>query len=256
LVLYELFERKLPVYDQMKQTVTLPPYYQSRSVIKPCLNEIPEQRPTAGTVVKVLDRLIRNILSNVRTLLPESEQEKLRIEASMISTDGKDALEIELVQLYRKLLSESPAQVDLLISKGFQINLDYSPSGLSYDASPAYIPANIAYVPAQGYVPMIPSQYPGFHYPQPAANPSAAPPPYPAGARKPPSSSAPPPAYPAGNSGNHEVYGYLDQLNVSELKTVLAKCNIVETGLNTRHDLIEKIKKNCTPQQLTEIFKK
>jgi len=255
LVLYELFERKLPEYDQHHQTVSLPSSYQSRSVIQPCLNENPDVRPSAGQVVKVLDKLIRNILSSVRTLLPDIEQERLRLEAYM-NSEGKDPLEVELVQLYRQLLSEPPFRVDQLISKGFQISLESSPTtaAVAYQqpATPAYIPqGNLAYVQQQqGFIPYIPStpQYSGYIY-NPPSYPASAPPPY-NGVKNSPAytpASDPPPAYKdVGKSPSHELNSYLEQLNVSELKGILSKYNITETSIS-RQELIEKIVRNIPP---------
>jgi len=226
-------------------------------VIKPCLNENPEERPTAGQVVKVLDKLIRNILSSVRTLLPEIEQERLRLEACL-NSEGKDPLEVELVQLYRQLLSEPAYQVDQLISKGFQISLESSPNttaAMAYQqppATPAYLPGNLAYVQQQGYIPYpIPTpQYSGYIY-NPTSFPASAPPPYNGAnhtpAYTPASEYPPPPAYQdVGKSPSRELNNYLDQLNVSELKKILSKYNISETSIS-RQELIEKIVRNIPP---------
>eukprot|EP01125_Pyxidicula_operculata_P019299 TRINITY_DN698_c1_g1_i2.p1 TRINITY_DN698_c1_g1~~TRINITY_DN698_c1_g1_i2.p1 ORF type:complete len:874 (-),score=213.49 TRINITY_DN698_c1_g1_i2:666-3287(-) len=122
LVLYELFENKLPGYDQAKQTVILPQSFQSASVVLPCLNHNPERRPTAQLVVKVLDSMIHNILGHVRELLPESEQEMLRNEAMKQYVEGKDSLELELLQLYRHLLNKPPSEADRLISRAVDLN--------------------------------------------------------------------------------------------------------------------------------------
>lgn len=47
LVLFEIFEKKLPVFDQIRQTVVLPSSFQSASVVMPCLHPNPERRPTS-----------------------------------------------------------------------------------------------------------------------------------------------------------------------------------------------------------------
>jgi len=122
LVLFELFERQLPNYDQMRQMVVLPPNFQSASVVMPCLSQIPEQRPSASQVVTVLDKMIMNVVGGVKKQLPQEEQDKLKLGAK---AENDDALDDELLQLYRHLLTKPASEVDALIAKAFNI----SPSG-------------------------------------------------------------------------------------------------------------------------------
>jgi len=120
LVLYELFEKKLPDYDQMRQTISLPPSFQSASVVIPCLNVSPERRPTAHQVVAVLEKMISNIVKSVQKLLPQAEQDKIQTETQLLNQqDTSDMLENELLVLYRHLLSKSPREVDRLINEAF-----------------------------------------------------------------------------------------------------------------------------------------
>lgn len=58
LVLFEIFERKLPHFDQARQTVVLPPSFQSASVVMPCLDPTPERRPTCEQVLLELISLL------------------------------------------------------------------------------------------------------------------------------------------------------------------------------------------------------
>jgi len=115
LVFYELFERKLPGWDDNKKVIVLPPQFQSYPMVVPCVNLNPERRPSANQVVKALDNMIVGIVESIKTNLPKVEQESL---ASMKNGD-EDNLENDLVRLYKHLLSRSPEEVDSLINKSF-----------------------------------------------------------------------------------------------------------------------------------------
>jgi len=134
LVLYELFEKQLPNYDQLQGRVVLPPSFQSASVIMPCLGPVPEQRPQAAAVVHVLDKMIKNVVSAVKDLLPKEEQELLKKEAN---ADDDDALDVELMQLYRHLLHKPASEVDSLISKAFGIQITPQRSAPTFAQQPA-----------------------------------------------------------------------------------------------------------------------
>jgi len=140
LVLYELFEKQLPPYDQMRQMVVLPPSFQSASVVIPCLSVVPEQRPTCAQVVKVLDKMIMNIVSTVKTQLTPEEQEKLR-QAAGITEQDDDSLDIELQQLYQHLLHRPAMEVDALINKGFHISASVSQPKPAHQQIPYGMPA-------------------------------------------------------------------------------------------------------------------
>jgi len=120
LVLFELFEKQLPTYDQFRQTVALPPNFQSASVVMPCLHLVPEQRPQCSQVVHVLDKMIMNIVKTVVAQLPTEEQEKLKKAAGIVEQD-EDSVENEILQLYLHLLHRPPQEVDALINKAFHI---------------------------------------------------------------------------------------------------------------------------------------
>lgn len=260
LVLFELFEKKLPFFDQVRQIVVLPNSFQSASVVMPCLNQVPEKRPLASRVVGVLDKMIRNIVESVRNLLPEMEQVKLRAEAlggaDSSVTDGLDA---ELKQLYRHLLSKPPAEVDALINRAFQIN-----ENPRSNAAPPYVPGPVqqpvipsnpgyrgppppGYHVPSAYTPPVfvgtPSYNGSMYYNQPAYN--AAPPPYPAGG-----THAPPP-YKA--SSDMELDMYLDNLTVSELHQILQRNNVEASFFGSKTDLISKIK--TLPPQVLDQFR-
>jgi len=113
LVLYELFEKKLPPWDNARQCVVLMPTFQSASIILPCINGQPHLRPTIEDVCKVIDKMIHNVVLAVKNLLPQAEQEKLKTES------GGDDLEQDIQQIYRHLLSRPATEVDDLIDKAF-----------------------------------------------------------------------------------------------------------------------------------------
>jgi len=114
LVLYEVFERKLPAWDNFRQCVVLPQNFQSGSFIIPCLNLKPQLRPTADEVCKVLDKMIRNVVLSIINLLPQTEQESLKKEAA-------GDLEQEIQLLYRLLLTRPANDVDALINQAFNL---------------------------------------------------------------------------------------------------------------------------------------
>jgi len=111
LVFYELFERKLPGWDDNRKIIILPNQFQSYSMVIPCVNTVPERRPTAGQVVKALDNMIVGIVESIKTNLPQVEQESLAT-----TTEDQD-LDNDLLRLYKHLLSRSPEDVDSLINK-------------------------------------------------------------------------------------------------------------------------------------------
>eukprot|EP01122_Echinamoeba_exundans_P009577 TRINITY_DN3422_c0_g1_i1.p1 TRINITY_DN3422_c0_g1~~TRINITY_DN3422_c0_g1_i1.p1 ORF type:complete len:924 (+),score=140.10 TRINITY_DN3422_c0_g1_i1:50-2821(+) len=122
LVLYELFENKLPFYDQMRQCVILPKQFQSASVVLPCVAAKPSSRPTAAQVVKVLDMMIRNVVGKVRKHLPPEEEYLLFNGPAPVSPSENDLpedLDAELKRLYTHLLSKNPVVVDQLIARVF-----------------------------------------------------------------------------------------------------------------------------------------
>jgi serine/threonine protein kinase len=122
LVLYELFENKLPFYDQMRQCVILPKQFQSASVVLPCVAAKPSSRPTAAQVVKVLDMMIRNVVGKVRKHLPPEEEYLLFNGPAPVGASDIDLpedLDADLKRLYTHLLSKNPVVVDQLIARVF-----------------------------------------------------------------------------------------------------------------------------------------
>jgi len=72
LVLYELFERKLPMFDPNTQVTTLPTVFQSAPVVLPCVNLNPNARPMVHQVLEAMEKLIRSVVSTAQSkLTPE-----------------------------------------------------------------------------------------------------------------------------------------------------------------------------------------
>eukprot|EP01123_Difflugia_compressa_P010990 TRINITY_DN4189_c0_g1_i1.p1 TRINITY_DN4189_c0_g1~~TRINITY_DN4189_c0_g1_i1.p1 ORF type:complete len:664 (-),score=101.48 TRINITY_DN4189_c0_g1_i1:86-1891(-) len=113
LVFYELFEKKLPSWDDVRKIIVLPTQFQSYPMVNPCVNPNPERRPTAAQVVKALDNMIVGIVEAIKNNLPQVEQDMLS------QSLNEDDLDNDLIKLYKHLLSRSPEQVDILISKSF-----------------------------------------------------------------------------------------------------------------------------------------
>lgn len=44
----------------------------------PCLNPVPERRPSIHLVVKVLEKMINDVVSSLKTLLPLHDQEMIQ----------------------------------------------------------------------------------------------------------------------------------------------------------------------------------
>jgi serine/threonine protein kinase len=113
LVLFELFERKLPSWDDNRKVVILPQSFRHQNIIIPCLDSIPEKRPTAEQMIKLLDQMIVTIVEGLKNSLPKSEQETI----NGGSHKAGDALDFDLVSLYKLFLSKPAVEVDQLIMK-------------------------------------------------------------------------------------------------------------------------------------------
>jgi len=149
LVLFEVFEKKLPLWDYVRLCVILPHTFQSASIVSPCINPNPHARPTADHVCKVLDKMIRNVVLSVKNSLPQVEQEKLK-EGASESADGD--LEQEIQGLYRHLLNRPASEVDDLIAKAFNLQKHKTPQIDPRGPSPNPRP-HMPYVPQGGQVP-------------------------------------------------------------------------------------------------------
>jgi len=120
LVLYEIFERKIPEYDATLQTCKLPKNFMSAPVVMPCLNLRPEARPTAKHVVSVVDKMIQKSVLEVQKFLPPAEQALLK---QQLCSLGTDSLDNELVVLYRHLLTKPAQEADALLEKAFGFSI-------------------------------------------------------------------------------------------------------------------------------------
>lgn len=126
LVLYELFEKKLPHYNEELQVIELPKQFNSSNVVLNCINSNPKRRPTASTVVDILNKIIRNILFKVKEFLPKEDETILKIQSmKQNNSNESDELESKLLLLYTHLLQKDSNEVDALIERAFP---DYNKS--------------------------------------------------------------------------------------------------------------------------------
>jgi hypothetical protein len=203
LVLYELFENRLPLYDTKRNAVQIPTNFHSASVILPCLDGNPPNRPTVNEVVVVLDVLIQSIVRAVQSLLPEDEQ------MMILSENGNStSLEDEIQIMYRHLLSKHPIEVDGLIQAAVSSTSSSKSSSRKNGSSTPQPSRNNISQPTQNI-----NQTPNL------------------------SNFQNQPKQPS-----DEVSEYLNNLHNAELKKILSKNNIDHFNLFTKNDLISKIK--------------
>eukprot|EP01125_Pyxidicula_operculata_P011083 TRINITY_DN361_c0_g1_i1.p1 TRINITY_DN361_c0_g1~~TRINITY_DN361_c0_g1_i1.p1 ORF type:complete len:287 (-),score=58.61 TRINITY_DN361_c0_g1_i1:124-984(-) len=121
LVFYELFEKQLPGWNEMTQTIVLPQQFKSIPVVYPLIHPTPERRPTASQVVHQLDEMIHHIVEGVKNLLKPEDQEKVKTgsQATLNSDIDIDPLEADLLHIYNILLNKPAEEVDALIDKAF-----------------------------------------------------------------------------------------------------------------------------------------
>lgn len=115
LVIYELLEKRLPQYDQIRATVVLPAQYDSKEIVGPCLSPDPRRRPKASEIVHKLDCVIRNIIQSIRKHLKEDELKEMGISPSA----EQDQLDSEISALYQILLRKDPKSVDKMVYQAF-----------------------------------------------------------------------------------------------------------------------------------------
>ena len=85
---------------------------------------MPHRRPTALQLKQYLDKLIKTIVSAVKSNLPDSDQQVLGTLfivsinnlAQLSANTSGDPLENEIIILYQHLLSRPAAEVDQLIN--------------------------------------------------------------------------------------------------------------------------------------------
>jgi len=134
LVLYEIFERRVPVFDQQRQQVNLPAQFMSAPVVLPCIDRNPESRPKPRQVLSVIDNLIKTTVLEVKKLLPQATLEHIKYgdygtdPTDGPAYDGCDALDSDLLAIYRYLLTMPPKEVDDLIEQAFHFQMSAPPS--------------------------------------------------------------------------------------------------------------------------------
>jgi len=123
LVLYELFEKKLPDYDPNTQRTTVPMQFQSAPVVLPCINALPHSRPTIDQVIQKLEMLIRGIVSTVQKVLPPEDVAAVaKLQAQLLKDAVAEAhplepAEAEQAALYQHLQAKTMDDADGLCVK-------------------------------------------------------------------------------------------------------------------------------------------
>lgn len=153
LVIYELLEKRLPQYDQIRGQVIIPRDYDSKDIVGPCLSADPSRRPKASEIVHKLDCVIRNIITNIRKMLKEDELKDM----GLSTAPDADQLDSEISALYQILLKKDPKSVDAMVYQAF----GSSPEKASANKPDAPMPAQAPQQPAYG----MPGAVPGFGMP-------------------------------------------------------------------------------------------
>mmetsp|Transcript_24575 Transcript_24575/g.27336 ORF Transcript_24575/g.27336 Transcript_24575/m.27336 type:complete len:446 (+) Transcript_24575:69-1406(+) len=116
LVLYEIFELKLPYWDQRTARCLLPQRFQSSDLVLPCVNVNPMKRPKARELVYQLDAMIRQVIKGVLQSLPQNEQMSVLGHYTDLSNNQK--VEEDLTVLYKYLLqSKKHDEVNTMIAR-------------------------------------------------------------------------------------------------------------------------------------------
>lgn len=118
LVIYELFENELPVYNVATQSVQLPRAFKSQDIVLRCIAKKPQDRLKADQVVEYLNIMIDRVLKKVRMSLTKDEEKAVKSYTSKLKSK-KDLADKELIALYNVLLEKDPLYVDKLIDKAF-----------------------------------------------------------------------------------------------------------------------------------------
>jgi len=112
LVLYEIFECRLPDFNQFTQQVILPQSYKFYNVIHPCVRVDPQRRPKVNDLVKELNDAIHVVMTAVYEILPDNEKQNITIE---------ETTELTLGNLYRYLvLKEDQTSCEKLINDAIE----------------------------------------------------------------------------------------------------------------------------------------
>lgn len=112
LVLYELLDEQLPAWNETKRVAVVPPSFPGQSVVLPCLQQDPTQRPTAAELLQMLEQWTNSTLQEIYQLLPESLSEVAKQIAKEVTGDGE-----ELITLYNYLIKKDPVNADAILKK-------------------------------------------------------------------------------------------------------------------------------------------
>jgi len=101
IVLYELFQRELPPYDNTRQVAVLPTNFRSAGIVLPCVHPDPKMRPTCDILLNELDGALRRTLDIISKQLPEEDRNRIK-------SAGGDSLEKQMIEMYRYSLTMDP----------------------------------------------------------------------------------------------------------------------------------------------------
>eukprot|EP01125_Pyxidicula_operculata_P008727 TRINITY_DN2902_c0_g1_i1.p1 TRINITY_DN2902_c0_g1~~TRINITY_DN2902_c0_g1_i1.p1 ORF type:complete len:466 (-),score=128.10 TRINITY_DN2902_c0_g1_i1:22-1419(-) len=145
LVLYEIFERKIPPYDMQTRKHSMPDQYRSSSVVSPCLLLDPKMRPTASQVVSVIDKMLNDVLLKVKNLMSSD----VSLQSALVPTGNNNNnngnigynknndfliqfINPNLHTTYVKLMSsQHPHLVDSIIDKAYSMIYGGNPLSVS-----------------------------------------------------------------------------------------------------------------------------
>jgi serine/threonine protein kinase len=144
LVLFEVFEQRLPDWDRTKSCVVLPSSYSSSSIVKKCIEAEPESRIKSMDVVKLIEELVGQCLANLKKNCPEYAAnvksdmvEDLRMWCTYLKTKSNTEIEC-LIEIDTVITSETlghttPTPIN------HQVNHTPTPTPINHPSPPTSI---------------------------------------------------------------------------------------------------------------------
>uniref|UniRef100_A0A6B2L174 Protein kinase domain-containing protein n=1 Tax=Arcella intermedia TaxID=1963864 RepID=A0A6B2L174_9EUKA len=125
IVVYEILEGDLPVFDKEEKRAKLPLNFLTQKVVMPCLSDNPNERPPLGDLLEALDRWIRQLLIQIHAGLPNDWRKKAQLSFEFQIESGRtkglkssDGLNFEeLIKLYNFLIFQDINKVNNLLDK-------------------------------------------------------------------------------------------------------------------------------------------
>eukprot|EP01121_Diplochlamys_sp_Union-15-3_P020758 TRINITY_DN8186_c0_g3_i1.p1 TRINITY_DN8186_c0_g3~~TRINITY_DN8186_c0_g3_i1.p1 ORF type:complete len:542 (-),score=79.06 TRINITY_DN8186_c0_g3_i1:92-1717(-) len=108
LVLYEIFEAKLPRWNKKHKVAVLPEIFNGQQIILPCVDHNPDKRPSAEQLLGSLDAWVKKILYDVINTLDDKQLKEIGIDANKKE-------EATVNTLYNYLIAKVDKEMDNLI---------------------------------------------------------------------------------------------------------------------------------------------